>query len=61
MKLDDGRVVPAFSGPNCEGAMTVFGDDLNAQLLLRQRYGRWLIPPDAIRRALSVSIEIRGN
>ena len=55
MKLDDGRVVPAFLDQALRGEpMTVFGRRLaDAQLLLRQRPGGRPLPPDALRRALS--------
>ena len=43
MKLDDGRVVPAFLDQALRGLpMTVFGDGLaDAQFLLRERPGGW--------------------
>ena len=55
MKLDDGRVVPAFMDQALRGeAMTIFGDGIaDPQLLLRERFGGWPVPPDAVGRALS--------
>ena len=55
MKLNDGRVVPAF----LDQALARRTDDglrrrlADPQLLLRQRPGGWTLPPDAVRRALS--------
>ena len=55
MKLNDGRVVPAFLDQALrDEPMTVFGIRLaDAQLLLRERSGGWTLPPDAIGRTLS--------
>ena len=54
MKLDDGRVVPAFLDQALRGAADHgFRQRLaDAQLLLRQRPGGRPVPPDALRRAL---------
>jgi dTDP-4-dehydrorhamnose reductase len=54
MKLNDGRVVPAFLGEALAGSpITVFGRWLaDPQFLLRKRPGGWPLPADALRRAL---------
>ena len=54
MKLDDGRVVPAFLDQALRGAAPHgFRRRLaNAQLLLRERHGGGAVPADALRGAL---------
>jgi nucleoside-diphosphate-sugar epimerase len=49
MRLNDGRVLPAFIGQALRGEdLTVFGEGRpDAQLLLRRRPGRGHLPPAA--------------
>ena len=57
MKLDDGRVVPAFLDQALRGLpITVFGRRLaDPQLLLRERPGGRPVPPDAVGRSATRS------